>query len=606
MADPKLGATPGLTLRRWQTEAIPLALDALEARRSGVVVATTGAGKSIFLAALLDQWRAAHPQASDETIVVTTPTRKLVEQLSDTLTENLGGVSEVGRYYTRAKQHARPIVVCCNPSVPMLAQQLQEAGKRVSIWIADEAHRTESDGMKGASDDEGSEEGGQRIAAALDADRRIGLTATPFRSDADERISLFDSVIYRYSPADALRDGVIVPWRIVGWGEEREDTPVDEAVLAMIRELGDRATRGPGVVNATSIEDAEGYVAYLGARGIVARPIHSRLTRGVQEQAIAELRDGALDCLVHVSMLVEGVDFPWLRWLGLRRPVGARVRFIQEVGRVLRSYPGKSEAVLLDPHDLFGAFHLSYSEALGWAEPEEESAEDMEAREEREDCDAEDKEPDVVRAARTGALGRYVRQIYLALVAEGIATEDAPARGSAWRGEAPSERQISALAKMGGIARRLASEHEAVVRRIAETPAIVTRGIASDLMSLLVGLRNRGSGTRWTPASPVRLPPESALQGVAVPVDTRVYAAGVMRAGVSAVAITRGSEVLYVGARPSTPRDRWGTLTARGVELARERYGAADVVTDGERNPAARVAWAEVARYVREHREGAA
>jgi hypothetical protein len=68
-------------------------------------------------------------------------------------------------------------------------------------------------------------------------------------------------------------------------------------------------------------------------------------------------------------MLQEGVDLPWLRWLCLRRPAASRVRFAQEVGRVLRAAPGKAEAVIFDPHDLFASHALSYEAVLsGMAE----------------------------------------------------------------------------------------------------------------------------------------------------------------------------------------------------------------------------------------------
>lgn len=559
-----------IKLRQWQQAALPLALASLDARRNGVVVATTGAGKSIFLAALLVEWRKIH--GPDEgVIIVTTPSIQLVRQLGATLAEHLPPGS-VGLYYTRAKQHGREIVVCCNASVPALLAVYAGSGRKIAVWIADECHKTASDNFQG----EAEEEGGNVITSVVPAERRLGLTATPFRSEEDERLALFDEVVYRYAPADALRDGVIVPWRIVGWGEDREDqVDADVACRMLIEELGDRQTRGPGVVNAYTIDDAVAYAETLTGAGIVARPIHSQMPEPERAANIRALREGEIDCLVHVAMLVEGVDFPWLRWLCLRRVVGARVRFIQEVGRVLRSDPAsdKHEAVLLDPHDLFGAFQLSYEAALGWEEPEDEVRKIVQ-READECADRGERDPVVVMAARTTAVSRYLRQLTLALVAEGK-TAAVASRPGGWRNDPISEKQAAAITKMGAIVRRCCAEHAAMLGKIVEAAPILTRGAASDLFELLRGLRGVASGKVWRPASPVPLPPDVALEPV---VDARTYVAGaVSREGLAAVAIVRAGRVLYEGVRTRKPDDSWAGLTARAIRLAVDTHGCRQV-----------------------------
>lgn len=577
-----------LKLRKWQEEAIPLALGALERGDAGVVSATTGAGKSIFLAELLRRWRETHPPG-EGAVVVTTPSRKLVEQLSGTLAGVLGA-HVVGRYYTRAKQDRREVIVCCNPSVPRLADALSTQGRPVAVWVADECHRTESPTMMSGGEeasDGDADVNGREMLARLNAGRRLGLTATPFRSEADERLTLFDRLVYQYPPAEALRDGVIVPWRIVPWGEERPDADVDDACVTLIRELGDRATRGPGVVNARTIEDAEAYAARLTREGIDARPIHSALTAAEQEANVAALRAGALDCLVHVSMLVEGVDYPWLRWGCLRRPVGARVRFIQEIGRFLRAdaeNPGKTEAVLLDPNNLFGAFQVTYEAALGWVEPEveeEPGAPGEEELAEAAECDDEDaagkpKPPAVVMAARTTALERYVRLLQLALIAEGV-TEGASAfRGGAWRAGGPSEKQSGALRRLARLSKRLAADHREAVRKIVDTDGLLTKGLASDLIDLFHGVERLPGGATWTPASPVRVPVGAAFETV---VDPVVYVAGGMKDGWAAIALVRGREVLYTRARPAQRGDRWVSLASAAAVLAVRQYGAVEVAS---------------------------
>lgn len=567
-----------LNLRRWQAEAIPLALGDIENSEGGrgIVVATTGGGKSIALAELLRRYIAAHPDRAGERIVVTTPTKKLVEQLSATFASILG-VHNVGRYYTKAKQWGRPVVVCCNASVPVLAEVLKANQVEVGLWVADECHRTESDKMILESDEDSADVNTADIVDVLGAKRLLGFTATPQRSNERESLRLYTHEVYRYPPADALRDGVIVPWRVVGWDEDRKQSNPDEVCAIMITELGDRAARGPGVVNATTIEDAEKYVTFLAERGIVAEAIHSKLRDSEQNARIERLRAGDLDCLVHVSMLVEGVDFPWLRWGCLRRPVGARIRFIQEVGRFIRSAPGKTEAVLLDPHDLFGTFQLTYEASLGWVE--EEDIDPTTLRERKEIDEADTKSPRERRAVRTSALGRYVRQVYLSLLAEGITSQGKVfgAAGALWRQDNPTPEQMR---KCRGLVKKwsakLAEPHRASLMKVASTNGIATKGIVSDMISLFDGLSGVLLG-QWTPASDVPLPPDEAYEVIVLPTDDRWYAVGACRGGKSAVCVVHAGNVVVSKTRDSERGDTWASLSVCAVAFAVVR-GAREVV----------------------------
>lgn len=550
-------------LRRWQGEAMPRALAALEAALPGVVVATTGAGKSVFLAELLRCWRTTHP---DDVIIVTTPSVQLVQQLGTTLAEWLGpGV--VGRYYTKAKQWKRPVVVACNASVTALAAVLQAHGRAVSVWVADECHKTASAAFLAAEDESAEPVASEQVADVLQSARRIGLTATPFRSNTDERIGLFSEVVYRYSPADALRDGVIVPWRFVQAETEGED--VDAACIAMIHALGSREQRGPGVVDAVSIEDAEGYAAQLVAAGIEARVIHSRQPDGAKAAAIEALRTGQICCIVHVSMLVEGVDLPWLRWGCFRRPVGARVRYIQHLGRYLRACQGKTEAVILDPCGLEQRFRVTYEEALGWQPPAEDEPDAVEEPEPDDPTkEGADKEPRQVLTARVGSLARYVRQLHGALVAEGVA-EKGDRKPGAWRNEPPSSKQTDALARMVRVAARLGPVHRAALGRLAGSP-VLTKGLASDAFDLLVAVKTLKGGEVWTPAVPVQVPPDHAFDAVEMP----VYVGVALVDGIAAMALVRDGATLFAGARPAKDGDTVEALYTRGEELARTDHAA--------------------------------
>ena len=480
--------------RAWQRAAYD-AIKAGLARDSRVVVqAVMGSGKSVLIAELVRMSALAGTR-----IVVSTPTIPLVDQLSETI-ESWAGI-EVGRWYTHSHTTGQ-VTVTCNPSVP----EIPDVGS-YQLWIADEVHRTESARMHAA-------------AAAIQPRWAIGLSATPYRSDESERLQLWDRVVYEYTPGQAIRDGVLVPYRIETLDHTAPD--LDEGTRRLIRQHAE----GPGVVSAASVRDAEHYAEYLTRYGVPARAIHSRMPRRERAEVISWLR-GALDedghprevrALVHVLMLVEGVDIPWLRWLAIRRP-RQRVGAIQEIGRVLRTAPNKSEAILLDPLDTMGGLTLHYDAALGWeAEVPEEVREIQRLAEEQEISERDAagqalrrREPIVVRPIQ-----RYLRACYLALVDTGRVEPPKSITSTSWRSRRPSQSQLRHLGRMVWAA-RLTGELRPACELLSNGGHYadgLTRGAVSDLLSILHsaadwrgrGGRERETGEPWWPAS-VEVPP---------------------------------------------------------------------------------------------------
>lgn len=306
--------------RRWQAEALPIILRAIESGRRPLVKAATGAGKSVALSEIVRQ-RLPHGR-----VAVCAPTTHLVTQLAGTIRARVG--DQVGEVWTKAAVLDKPVTVCCAAS----AYKLLAAPEPPRLLIVDEAHGSEAKGIK-------------KAIKALQPEHLVGFTATPFRGDR-QRLGLFDHIAYQYRMGDGIRDGVLVPPAFIPW-EGSQNTELDDACLAMIRQHGE----GPGVVSAQSIADAKHYASWLTEQGIAAEPVYGTLRRDLFNARVRKLKDGELRALVHVKMLAEGVDFPWLRWICLRRKAGkdGRVRFIQEVGRVVRVFPGKSRGIVLDP-----------------------------------------------------------------------------------------------------------------------------------------------------------------------------------------------------------------------------------------------------------------
>ena len=161
---------------------------------------------------------------------------------------------------------------------------------------------------------------------------------------------------------------------------------------------------------------------------------------------------------------------------------------------MLRSAPGKTEALLYDPHDLLGKLALSYEAVLGVATEEEAVpfADELAAIQKAEDKDEDDSDggnsaplkalqPKPVEAWR-----KYLRALYLSAMGAGLV--ECRVKSTRWRPAEISERQKDMIEKkLGGLKRdtRIPAAHRQALVEIGEHAEYLTRGDASDLLALL-------------------------------------------------------------------------------------------------------------------------
>ncbi len=478
--------------RRWQAEAVPLAMEAIRRGEAGIVQACTGAGKSVFTAAICGTvLRTLRP---GWVVVVAVPSEALVAQTAAALRKPLGE-TQVGEWYGRRKSKDAPIVVVCYDSLRTFVDALAVDGRRVALYLADEVHRSSVDSVLD-------------VVSEMEPATRLGLTATPFRSVEGEALRGWDSVIYRYTIDQAIADGVLVPFRPILW-DGPEDTSATHASIDMIKA---HAPEGPGVVSATTIEDAIETAEILTAHGIPSEPVHSRMSRKAVAATLDRLQSGELRAVVHVALLVEGVDLPWLRWLCMRRPRSAAVGIVQEVGRVLRTmsqpdaFGSKREAVILLPHATPILRSMAREADLDPVAAAKALREKME--EEVDPVERAETDPTVRLARSVGDVRGYVEELFEAVAR--LHQIDRWDISEDQRQRAPSVRQLQDLTRITEDRRRwggryLPERHREAVAALIEVPEVLTMGTASDLSHLLRGLR-RESGRRYRAAEAKGLP----------------------------------------------------------------------------------------------------
>ena len=440
------------SLRKWQGEALEAVKVNIDKRP--LVWAVMGAGKSIAIASLCLEYK-------KYIIIITTPTVALVEQLADTLESVTGEL--IGRVYTKEKRVHRVTVVCHN-SIDLIEDT-------PDLWIADEAHKTEAPGIK---------EWAERVQPV----KCVGFTATPWRSSDRESVSLFDECVYEYGPEQAFADKVVVMPRLVYHGQDGDT--VDEQCIDFIC-----SQTGPGVCNAQSIEDAERFAEKLEGR-LPVMVVHSR-GRLTAKHAVDFLYEGGRRVVIYVSMLAEGFDCPPIQWLVARRAVGSRVRFAQEIGRGLRSFKGKTECLVFDPHRLFQKLSLSYEACLGVLPPVDEPVPVLNL----EDIGLDIAETLLAKpkkdAKYTARVSDYLYEIRCELQFRGVLdmklSKAASKRSATWRTRDVSDKQVAMVTAVAKAAGRHSAQWPArirdVLRIVWPDVPFLNQGAVSDLIEIL-------------------------------------------------------------------------------------------------------------------------
>lgn len=481
---------PGIDPRAWQGEALPVILQALrDPARSPLLSACTGAGKSIWIRALIVRvLRVRRPGVC----VLDVPTQSLVRQMVQTLRAHPELAGRVGVYYGRRKRLVRQgVIVCCRDSLDSLADALEVQAIPVRLYVADEAH---------LSPDRQAE-----WVERMEPARRVGVTATPYRSDEAEGLPLWSDVAYRYTMERALAEGVLVPSRAVGWtGDTVSD--VDHVIGVLIAKYA--RPNFPTLCNAMHQDDAKEYAEILREQhGVEAREIHSGQPMALREELLARLVDPAdpLSCLVHIDTLTEGVDLPPLRALALRRQSivskgnpkrgGSRVRLVQEVGRGLRCSEGKAECLVLDPLGIMRAMGLAHPEALAAVADGEDQGDPSEPSEPRSRAQRERDERESIMVYPVDRLSDWVSQCEWTARSVGLVASSPYGR----RSDDPTPGQLRTLARYADAPEgapyersgrrrpvRVGKPHSRLLRIAAER--VLTgdgdRGMASDLISV--------------------------------------------------------------------------------------------------------------------------
>lgn len=338
-------------LRPYQLEAVAAVHEAWgrDLRRPAVVL-PTGTGKSTVIAQI-----AVDARARGLRVAMLAHRGELLGQMADSVLAVDPHGPRPGIVQAGLDESSEAIIAGSFQTL-VNAERRHRIGRR-DIILVDEAHHAPAETYTAVMRDLG----------AFDPDSGVftaGFTATMSRTDGGLG-GVWDEVVFERDIRWALENGflvrphgltVVLPGldlskiRTVAGdyanGElaEAMAASVESTVDAYVRYASGRST----IVFAAGVDHADALAEALCFRGVRADAVLGSMDTAAREDVYRRFRDGTLDAMVTVQVLTEGADFPRCDAVVLARPTKSQTLYAQMVGRALRTYPGKTDALVLD------------------------------------------------------------------------------------------------------------------------------------------------------------------------------------------------------------------------------------------------------------------
>lgn len=344
-----------MSLRPYQEEAVSHALNMLEERGNSLIVAGTGAGKTIMMAAAIGRYfngfRAVYKRSPH--ILVLVHRTEIHSQNHSKFSLVCPNIPTSEITSSRKSLHGY-IHFGMVQTVVNILSELEKTKSYFDLIVIDEAHHAKASTYEEII--EWNKTGNPETAL-------LGVTATPNRGDKLPLIHLFDN-FYQITSKFLINSHYLVRPRFLDLSpvfEVKEGTEKghlskncknDEAGRQLINKMCDefleRKEPGKSIIFAPSHEFCEKIYARLKELGRSPAYLGLGLDEITRKEELLEFESGGSEELINVDICTEGYDFPPLRNLVDFDTNGTHSQWVQKVGRVLRTAPNKTSCTVID------------------------------------------------------------------------------------------------------------------------------------------------------------------------------------------------------------------------------------------------------------------
>lgn len=334
-------------LRPYQHEAVQAVLNewGTETRRTAVVL-PTGTGKSTVIGKL-----ATTAAGMGLRVAMLAHRGELLDQMADTVPQVDPRLPRPG--IVRAELDESDAQIVAASFQTLMNERRHAALGRRDVLLVDETHHVTADSYRA-------------VVEGFGPDAFMcGFTATLRRQDGRALRDLISSVAYERNLRWAIGEGYLVKPRgitvkIPDLDLGKVKTTAGDFANSDLAEVMEAET--PHVVDAVLKHCADRRPIIFAASVMAAHDIASALTdRGMEAEAVTgamgydlrkgiyeRFRKGRCQALVTVMVLTEGADFPMCDSVVIARPTQSQNLYSQMVGRALRLWEGKTDALIVD------------------------------------------------------------------------------------------------------------------------------------------------------------------------------------------------------------------------------------------------------------------
>jgi superfamily II DNA or RNA helicase len=316
-------------LRDYQGQAVEACISALGKSVNPLLVAPTGAGKTVMAGEMMRRWQLEHGLPC----YFFAHRSELLEQATATM-ERFGVQGKAFSVFQKSFDADR---------------------KDSALCVFDEAHHAVASSWTNV----GTHFTGPKVA----------ITATPDRLDHQKLETAGFTRVYDIKITDLIEKGHLVRPMAQKLSVAVCDNIMeayDDAIEQVARNVVDefyRYKRNKAMVFLPSVEASERFNRALQSMGMNSS--HLDGTSGkLRSIAVDAFKNGDTQFLCNVALFTEGFDCPEVDCVVLLRETKSRALWSQMIGRGLRSFKGKTDCLILDPMWVSGTHTLTPADAF--------------------------------------------------------------------------------------------------------------------------------------------------------------------------------------------------------------------------------------------------
>ena len=364
-------------LRDYQQRLVDQAIASIHSGDKPLLVAPTGAGKSLILSEIARQLLAQNSGL----VLILCHRREILQALERTITKHLEITPTLIEASNRTPldQLNGPVFIAMVPTLSRRTKQIPSTWIGKIQLLVDEAHHSTAPTWS-------------KLIELLAPQILCGCTATPVSSNRQPLSDIYSALHIGPQPGELVDQGHLCPARVYaaerainldGVPIKRGDydlTKASERAITLNGDAVDLVKRfnpqlDPTLVACCDLKHAASMAEAFNDAGITAAAIDGSMATDRRDQLIQQFSSGGLKVLAFVSMIDEGMDLPEAVAIVFARPTRS-VRLRRQLeGRVRRVAPEKPHCLILDLTDSWQRLPLP-DDVIEWSidAPREEGA----------------------------------------------------------------------------------------------------------------------------------------------------------------------------------------------------------------------------------------